>query len=173
MSDQKVYIIVAIDKKRGMGYQGRLPWHLPQELQYFQETTTDTADRSKRNMVIMGRTSFEALPESRRPLPNRLNVILSRNFDYKVPGILVRRSLSEAIESADEDIETIYIIGGAKVCAAALQEGLVDGLYITHVDKEFLCDTFFPEIPAEFSQGKKLGEGEEQGIHYEFWRYEK
>lgn len=167
MSHQ-IYIIVAVDKNHGIGKNGTLPWSLKKEMQFFKETTTTVKDPKKQNMVIMGRKSWESLPEKYRPLPNRANVVLTSQDDYEVEGAAVALSLQEAISLADDNIETIFIIGGGRVYSEAINNPDLTGIYITRIETEYDCDTHFPSIPEEFSSETTLGEIEEDGVYYTF-----
>ncbi|MFC1656042.1 dihydrofolate reductase [Patescibacteria group bacterium] len=173
MIEHKIYHVVATDEKNGIGKDGKLPWHLPGDLKFFQRTTTETEDLDKKNMVIMGRTTWESIPDKHRPLKGRLNIVLSRNPDYKVEGATVFKSLEDALESADEDIETIYIIGGASIYKSTIDNVDLTGLYITKVRKTFDCDAFYPDVPHYFSTVTQLGTGEDENISYEFLLFER
>ena len=123
-------IIAAIDKNRGIGKNGRMAWHIPGEQRRFRELTTGAA-------VIMGRRTWE---EIGRPLPNRRNIVLSRDPGFSAPGCLTARSLEEAISLAGE--LDAYISGGASVYARALP--LAQRLYLTEIDAAYPADAFFP-----------------------------
>lgn len=94
--------------------------------------------------VIMGRKTWDSLPEKNRPLPYRENIVVSRNPDFKPEGAIVCSSIMEAIEKASN--EQVWIIGGGQIYSMAMKAGLVNNLYITHVNKPEICDTYFPEI---------------------------
>lgn len=168
--NQKIYQIVAVDKAMGIGKDGKLPWHFKKEITYFKDTTIKTIDKSKQNMVIMGRTTWESIPEKARPLPNRINIVLTRKPDFKAKGATVAHSLNEAIEMADDSIETIFIIGGAQTFEETLS--ICDGLYITKIQKVYDCDTFMPEISENFEQNY-IAHDEEDGIEFHYYFYEK
>lgn len=173
MTDQPIYLIVAVDKNFGMGKKGQLPWRLKKEMAYFRETTLKTKDPSKKNMVIMGRTTWESIPENHRPLADRANVVLTRQPDFKAPGAKMAPSLDEAYDLADDSIETIYVIGGAQVFAEAMQRNDTTGLYLTVIDHAYDCDTALPDIPGTFTEITSLGEDEENGIPFEYLLYER
>ncbi len=137
----KVAIVVAIGKNNEIGRNNQLLWHLGEDMEFFKQTT-------RGHYVIMGRKSFESIPPKFRPLPNRVNVILSRNEDYMVEECYTCASLEEALTLAHENgEEKVFIIGGAQIYAQALEKGLVDQMYITHVDAAFAdADAFFPQV---------------------------
>lgn len=173
MKNHKIYIIVAVDKNFGIGKDKTLPWHFKKEIEYFRDTTVKTKDPKKRNMVIMGRTTWDSIDEKYRPLKNRENIVLTRNPDYKTKGAKVLHSIDEAIKSAGDDIETIFIIGGESIFKEGLQNENVDGIYLTKIENEYECDAFLPKIPERFSKVTKIGEAEENEIFREYFLYEK
>lgn len=169
-----VYLAVAIDKNMGIGKNGRLPWHFKNEMKYFKDLTTKTKDLSNVNMVIMGRNTWESLSKKYRPLPGRKNVILTKNHHYEVSGgAEICGSIEEAFKTADEDIEQIFIIGGAKVFAQALNDPRINGIYLTKIDAAYDCDTFFPEIPKDFVKEPLIKEEEENGVKIQYFFYER
>jgi dihydrofolate reductase len=138
----KTSLVVAMDRKRGIGKNNDLPWHLPADMKFFRETTTG-------HIVVMGRKNYESIPEKFRPLPNRENAVLSRSEDFKAEGCRVFHSLEACLDHyRGETDRTVYIIGGTQIFRQALDGGYVDEMYITHVDHEYDADTFFPEFDA-------------------------
>lgn len=131
----KISIIVAIDKNNAIGNNNNLLCHLPNDLSYFKRTTLG-------KVVIMGRKTFESLPNG--ALPNRRNIVLSSNKDFKPDGCEIYTSLENAILACQEQ-EIIFIIGGASVYKTAIH--LADYLYITEIEHTFeQADSFFPQI---------------------------
>lgn len=126
-------IIVAVGESNVIGKDNQLIWHLPRDLKHFKETTTG-------HYIIMGRKTFES---NGRPLPNRTNVILTRDKGYNAEGCIVVHSLEEAINLAKDDPEP-FIIGGGVIYEIAMP--LVDRIYLTQIHHKFEGDTFFPEI---------------------------
>ncbi len=145
-------LIVAYDQNRGIGLNGTLPWRIPADLAHFKSITTKTAVPSKRNAVIMGRVTWESLPPSFKPLPNRLNIVLSHQTLALPEGVLSASSLEAALSlsASQSDIESVFIIGGGKLYQNALQHPDLKTLYITQIHGIYDCDTFFPEIPDRF-----------------------
>ena len=173
-TDKKVYVIAAADRNNGIGKDGKMPWKLSKEMEFFRDTTSETIDMDKKNMVIMGRTTWESLPEKFRPLPDRKNAVLTRNDSYIAEGADVYYSLGEALKKADMDdeIESIFIIGGEQIYEIGLP--VAGAIYLTRIDEECDCDTFFPEIDkAEFYNCEEMGSEEEDGLKYSFLYYSK
>ena len=139
----KTVLIVAIDKEKGIGKNNDLMWHLPDDMKFFKETT-------KGHIVVMGRKNFESIPEKYRPLPDRENVVLTRNSDYKANGSTVYHSFEACMKAyQNEEERIVFIIGGGEIYRMALEANVVDEMYITHVDKIYGADTFFPEFNSE------------------------
>jgi len=169
----KVYLIVATDLKGGIGIKGKLPWQLPGDMKHFRSTTIKTENTQYRNMVVMGRVTWDSLPESSRPLKARKNVVVTRNKDFKADkSVSVVHSIEAAIKEADDRIGDIFVIGGAKMYEEFMKKQRIDGIYLTRIKKEFKCDTFFPKIPKSF-KAEKLSEGKDGDIGYDFLFYKK
>lgn len=131
----KLSIIVAYDAHRGIGINNTLPWHIPGELPRFKRITTGHA-------IIMGRKTFESIG---RPLPNRRNIVLTRNDEWQHDGVEVVNSLQAAIQLiGDADA---FVIGGADIYAQAMP--LCSQLLATEIHHHFACDAFFPVIDKE------------------------
>lgn len=127
-----VSLIVAYDRNKLIGKDGKMPWFIDGELRRFRELTTG-------NVVIMGRKTIEAIG---KPLPNRVNIVISRDKNYD--GCIMARSFEEAMEKARETGLEIYITGGSTVYAPAID--IVDKMYITEIDVEYEGDTYFPDF---------------------------
>jgi len=173
MQKKSVYQIAAIDEKNGIGIKNALPWNLKKDMAHFQKTTLKTKDPEKENMVIMGRPTWESIPEKHRPLKGRINIVLSRDLDYHAKGALVYNDIDKVFEYADKEdkIETIFIIGGASVYTTTINHPRITGLYLTRVHKVFDCDAFYPQIPEKFDKIKKLGKDKEGDIEFDFLLY--
>ena len=131
-------LIAAVARQRVIGKDNRLLWHLPEDMKYFRETT-------RGRPVIMGRKTWESLPEKFRLLPGRHNLVVSRNPAYPAPGATLVASLAEAIKHAGEG--EIFVIGGEMLYRQALP--LAQRLYLTEIERDFDGDAFFPDIPAD------------------------
>jgi len=126
--------------------------------------------------VIMGRNTWASIPEKYRPFPRRLNVVLTRDRDFKVPkGVVVAPSLDDALTQAKAlDAEQCFVVGGASVYRTALAHPACDHLYITEILSVFDCETFFPTIPLDrFKRVKESEIYEEKGTQFRFVEYKK
>jgi dihydrofolate reductase len=144
----KVALIAAFAQNRVVGINNTLPWHLPEDLKYFKRTTSGKA-------IIMGRKTYESIG---RPLPNRTNIVVSRNPDFTAEGIVTVTTLEAAIKHAESvnlinGIDEVMIIGGAAIYEASLP--MADRLYLTHVHAEVKGDAYFPEV--DFSDWNEVG----------------
>ena len=147
-------IVVAMDEARGIGRGGALPWHIKADMKFFKTLTTSHA-------VIMGRKTWESLPTAFRPLPDRLNIVLTRQSDYPVPsGVQIYQDLDSALLAAAK--HRIFVIGGAEVFNAALNRPGCEALYATHIRHNFGCDTVFPEFSSLYGKVEQ-GEWQREG----------
>jgi dihydrofolate reductase len=164
-----IAIIVAMDANRGIGKNNDLMWHLPADMKFFKDKTTD-------NIVVMGRKNYESIPEKYRPLPNRENVILTRNKDFKAEGCIVLHSIEEVLKHYEnEEDRTMFIIGGGEIYKEALKKDIVDEMYITKVNKSYDADTFFPEINLREWRRSKIATVPKDAKHeaeFDIWKYE-
>ena len=136
----KVSLIVAMDLERGIGRNNDLMWHLPADMKFFKQTTSN-------HIVVMGRKNYDSIPTKFRPLPNRENVVLTRNPNYTAEGCLVFHSLEKCLAHYEnEEDKTVFIIGGGEIYKNALELNCIDEMYITHVNKIYDADTFFPDF---------------------------
>jgi len=126
-------IIVAIASNHAIGKNNQLLWHLPADLKHFKQLTTG-------HPIIMGRKTFDSIG---RPLPNRRNIVITRQSDLKIEGTEVVNSLDEALALCKAENE-VFIIGGAELYRTALP--LVQKIYLTTVHQAFDADAFFPEL---------------------------
>lgn len=159
-------IIVAFDENNAIGNNNQLLWHLPEDLKRFKKLTSGHA-------IIMGRKTFESL---KKPLPNRKNIVISRNKQITYPeGVIVVQSLEEAFETAKQFDDSPFIIGGGEIYRQSLE--FADKLEITQVHTKIAdVDTFFPEIDS--TKWRKIHEefhqkDEKHPFDYTFIRFEK
>lgn len=157
----KLTIIVACDTQSGIGINNTLPWHLPEDLAFFKRTTSG-------HPIIMGRKTFDSIG---RPLPNRRNIVITRNLEWRADGV-------EAVISVDAAIALVgaseaFIIGGAQIFTESLPR--VNRLLVTEIDKSFGCDVFFPQIdPRQWQEvAREQHHSESQGFDYAFVTYQR
>lgn len=140
-------IVAATSKTLGIGRAARLPWRLKTDLAFFARVTKRGTPR---NAVVMGRKTWESIPARFRPLPERLNVVLTRGSEFTAPeGVLVAGGVDAAVEklaAVEGGVGRVFVIGGAEIYKAALEAGRVRYVLITRVIEGdgFGCDTFFP-----------------------------
>jgi dihydrofolate reductase len=130
-------IIVAMDKNNLIGNNNKMPWYLPSDLNYFKLKTLN-------HPVVMGRKTFESIG---RPLPDRRNIILTRNKTYAQQGCEVIHSKEELLNQFKDSSEEVFICGGAEIYKQFLPYS--NKLYITRIEEEFEGDTYFPSINLE------------------------
>ena len=151
----ELILIAAMAKNRVIGINNNIPWHIPEEMRHFKNSTMGHA-------VIMGRKTFESMA---MPLPGRLNVVLSRNSNCHFPGCRVAGSLTAGIECC-KGHQKIFIIGGRSLYEEAMD--MVDTILLSVLDRNYEGDTFFPDIPTECFQQvseKKMGETQIFTLH--------
>jgi dihydrofolate reductase len=166
----KFSIVVAVDLELGIGKNNNLPWRLPGDMKFF-KTLTSTAAEGKRNAVIMGRKTWESLPSKSKPLPNRLNIVVSTQSDYQLPeDVLLADSLEKALELAEAEsaVDQTFVIGGAQIYETAIDDPNVDKIYLTEVYGSFDCDKFFPEYEDDFKVVSKSDAQFENELEYTF-----
>ena len=157
-------LIAACARGGVIGIANRLPWHLPEDMKFFRETT-----RGK--PVIMGRKTWESLPDAFRPLPGRANIVVSRNPGYQASGGQVVGSLPEALAAAT-GADIAFVIGGAELYRQALP--LAGRLYLTEISADFAGDARFPELPpGEWREVSRSRPVEENGLAYAFAVYQR
>ena len=153
-------IIAAVAKNNVIGKSNSLPWYLPEDLKRFKQLTTGKT-------VLMGRKTFESvINKLGKPLPNRKNVVITSQADYSVPeGVIVYNDLNKALNELKND--EVLISGGAKIYEQTI--GLVNKLYITHINREVDGDVLFPKI--DLNKWKKISEEKHDG--FSFVEYER
>ncbi len=157
----KISMIAAIGQNRVIGKNNGLVWSLPDDMKFFMRKTTG-------HPVIMGRKNYESIPEKFRPLPNRKNIIITRQSDYNAERAFVVHSLEEAINSVKEDNpDEIFIIGGGQVYEMGL--AVADTMYITEIHEAFDGDTYFPEYDkSQWEEVERISHGTDERHAYAF-----
>jgi dihydrofolate reductase len=129
--------IVAMASNRAIGRDNKLPWHLPADLKHFKEITTG-------NPILMGRKTYESIG---RPLPNRTNIIMTRDGSYSAKGCFVVTSIEAALQlAAEENKSEIFVIGGAEIYKQLLPR--IQRIYLTVIHDDIEGDTFFPALDS-------------------------
>lgn len=163
-----IALVAAMSRERVIGVDNKLPWHLPEDLKFFKAVTMSKP-------LVMGRKTFESIG---RPLPGRLNIVVTRDRDYVHDGISVCHDLASALEMADsqaiiEGVEDICVIGGGEIFAAALP--CATRLYLTEVDVSVQGDAWFPAFDAtHWQEARRMpGQGGDGKPDYAFVHYER
>lgn len=167
---KKFNIIVCCDKKRGIAKNGNIPWNLPEDLKFFKNTTTTTFNPKKQNAVIMGRKTYESLPDKYKPLPDRLNIVISNTLKG-TEGIHIESNFYNArvyLEARD-DIEEIFVIGGGVLYKTAMQSADIEGIYFTQIMKDFECDISLNTF--SFKSMKVLKHGVSEDLEYSIAKF--
>jgi len=152
-----LHLIYARSRNNVIGVNGDLPWHLPEDLAHFKRTTLGQP-------VIMGRVTWESIPEKFRPLPGRTNVVVSRQIGFTAPGAQVVSSLQAAIDLFPAD-DVVWLIGGAQLYAQAIP--LAQQLVITEIDADYEGDAFAPVLnTAEWTEVHRTSHTSAQGLGY-------
>lgn len=160
MSSQ-LTLVVAIDASNGIGIDNQLPWHLPEDLAHFKRTTSG-------HPIIMGRKTFDSIG---RVLPNRRNIVITRNPDWKHDGVEAVTSIAAAKALVGD--APAFIIGGGQIFADTLAEA--DRLIVTHIEKTFDCDAFFPAIdPAQWKEvAREKHHSDANGFDFSYVTYDR
>jgi len=137
----EISLIAAVSNNRVIGKNNDLPWHLPDDMKYFMQTT-------KAHHVIMGRKNYHSIPEKFRPLPNRTNIVVTRQQEFEAPGCLVVHSIEDALAIArNNKEEEVFIIGGSEIYSQGL--AFATRLYLTEIKAPIEGDTYFPTFDKE------------------------
>jgi dihydrofolate reductase len=160
MVNQNISIICALTKNRVIGNNEKIPWHIKEDFKLFKEKTEN-------QIVIMGRLTFESIPKKFRPLPNRTNIVISRN-EMKEENVLTFNSLEKAINLCKNnyDKKEIFLIGGNRIYSEGIN--FANQLYLSFIKKDYQGNVFFPKI--DFSNYKKIEEKEFE--EFVFKKYE-
>jgi len=162
----KISIIAAMGGNRAIGFQGKIPWHLPADFKHFKELTMG-------HPIIEGSKTFESIGKA---LPGRTNIVIARGMDYKAQGCLIAHSFEEALALAtqSEGADEAFVCGGGQIYKLVLPKA--DVLYLTKVKGEFEGDTFFPEFNENewrIVSEEKYEKDEKNAFDYAFCVYER
>lgn len=177
------FVIAAACKNMGIGYLNRLPWKLKREMAFFERLTTTSPDDAHRNIVIMGRKTWSSIPPKYRPLKDRTNVVLSRTvstIEDREAVDHIFSSLPDALGGCSQlrNKGQVWVVGGQSVYEEAVRLPECKRIYLTKIDKDYECDTFFPEIDEDsYKQvddpDVPSEEQEEDGVKYKFTVWER
>jgi dihydrofolate reductase len=136
-----ISLIAALSENFIIGKNNDLPWHLPDDMKFFMQT-------SKGHHCIMGRKNYDSIPDKFRPLPNRTNIVVTRQKGFKAPGCIVVNSIDKALEIARSNGEVeAFIIGGAEIYRQGME--VTQRMYLTEIKATIEGDTHFPEFKKE------------------------
>jgi len=161
----QISLIAAIAKNGVIGKDAALPWHFPEDMAFFREIT-------KGKVVIMGRKTFQSLPDNARPLPKRVNIILTRDKQFALPaalGCIIVHSVGDALAAAKKakgDEQEVMIIGGAEIYALFLP--IAERLYLTRISEPYEGDAYFPDI--NWSDWRLIEERPHTGFVIQTWQ---
>jgi dihydrofolate reductase len=151
-------LIYARARNGVIGKDNTLPWHLPEDLAHFKATTLGQP-------VIMGRKTWDSLPPKFRPLPGRLNIVVTRQTDWQAQGAHVAHSLEDALAHCPETA-LAWVIGGAEIYAQALP--LAQRVVVTEIDADFEGDAFAPPLGPEWHAQQRVNHTSSNGLPYSF-----
>ena len=154
-------MIAALTKNRVIGKNNDLPWKLPDDMKFFMETT-------KRHYVILGRKNYDSIPPKFKPLPNRTNIVVTRQKNFKAPDCIVVDSVEKGLDIARKSKEAeAFIIGGAEIYKLGLPHA--DRLYLTEIDAVIDGDTYFPNFDkTEWKEISRIHHGKDERHAYNF-----
>lgn len=163
--------VVAADEAGGIGLRDGLPWpRLRGDLAHFKRTTS-AASPGRQNAVVMGRVTWDTL--CGRPLPGRINVVISRRPGFAADGVVAASGLDDALARAEAaGAERSFVVGGAAIYAEAFRHPRCGSIYLTRVAGRYEADTFLPPLDG-FRCVEVLGEGEDGGIGWRVERWER
>jgi dihydrofolate reductase len=164
-----VKLIVAIAENRVIGKDNDLIWHLPADMKFFSTMT-------KGSTVLMGRKNWDSIPEKYRPLPDRKNLVVTRDITFQAEGCEVYNQIENAIDNNISDKKDLFIIGGGQIYNYCIDNDLIDEMYITQIAETFDGDTFFPEVNLDNWHKEKLfyHQADEKNKHpFTVYRYYK
>ncbi|ABN65593.2 dihydrofolate reductase [Scheffersomyces stipitis CBS 6054] len=163
-------IVAALKPDLAIGFQGKMPWRLRKEIRYFKDVTTKTSDPSKINAVVMGRKTWDSIPARFRPLPDRINIVLSRSFQNETvdTNVIHANSIANSLSQLQPNVERVFVIGGAEIYNELINDSRVTHLLLTEIentneDNQIAVDTFlkFPLYSTD-SQWRKQPKSELQ-----------
>lgn len=178
-------IIVAYSKNLVIGRDGKIPWYVPHDMVRMGKITRqiESSDKTKKNAIVMGRKTWESIPEHCRPLKNRINIIISNTISNNTDdsSVFIVNTLDQAIDLISQlNVDKTFIFGGSRLYQESLSRGLVDKIYATYIYKTIEGDTYFPDINDSqypYYTLSKCGEKTEytgmdgESVEYDFREY--
>jgi dihydrofolate reductase len=158
-------LIYARARNGVIGKQGKLPWHLPEDLAHFKRTTMGCP-------VIMGRKTWDSLPLQFRPLPGRVNIVITRQNDWQQIGVEIANTLPQSLlicEQIDPNPEQVWVIGGAQIYAETL--ALAKRVVVTEIDADFEGDAYAPVLDASWLETQREQHTSKTGLEFSFVTY--
>jgi dihydrofolate reductase len=159
----KIHLIYARAANGVIGKDGKIPWHLPEDLAHFKRLTSGCP-------VVMGRKTWDSLPARFRPLPGRRNIVITRQENWHENGVQRTSSLDEALQLC-ESSDTIWVIGGAQIYAQALP--LADAVEVTEIERDYEGDAYAPPLGPEWVEQRREHVQAQDGTPLNFVRYER
>ncbi len=147
-----------------IGKDGVMPWHLPEDLAHFKELTQGRP-------VIMGRKTWDSLPERFRPLPDRINIVVTRQEVWQQEGAKPATSLEDALQIAGQSADTVWVMGGAQIYAQALP--LAHRVEVTEIHREFEGDVYAPTLGPEWKEIARSNQVAANGLSFSFVTFER
>lgn len=171
-------VVLAATPSGGIGLHGKLPWpHISSDIKFFKQKTSQTNDHNKQNAVIMGKMTYFAIPEQHRPLKHRLNIVLTSSpSSITDSDVITANSLDNALSICKDrdDIESVFVIGGARSFNDAINDERCTDVYLTEIQQEFEYDRHVDLTPL--SSWKRVEEGPwetENDIQYRFTHFQR
>ena len=158
----KLHLIYARARNGVIGKDNQMPWHLPEDLAHFKRVTLGQP-------VIMGRITWDSLPARFRPLPGRLNIVVTRQLDWQAEGALRANSIKDAMRLCG-DVPDTWIMGGAEIYRQA--EPLASTAVVTEIDADFEGDAFAPELGAQWQEVQRESHTSASGLGFAFVTYQ-
>ncbi len=159
----RLHLIYARAANGVIGANNTLPWHLPEDLAHFKRHTLGCP-------VIMGRKTWDSLPPKFRPLPGRLNLVVTRQSDWQAQGAQPAASLQDALAHCGDALDA-WVIGGAQIYAQAL--ALAHSVVVTEIDVQVQGDAFAPQLGSEWREASREAHISAQGLPYSFVNYQR
>jgi dihydrofolate reductase len=166
-------LVVAHDQQLGIGKDNQLPWKISGDMSHFRQLTTKVTEANRKNIVIMGRKTWQSIPQKFRPLPRRYNIVLTSDCQSKGDeSTFFCGNFDQALKLIGEmSFENCFVIGGGQVYRQALLIEQFDLIYATQIEGDFQCDTTLPDYRKNFALISQSQVHEESPYRYQFNLY--